>query len=315
MQTILGAGGAIGNELAKVLTDYTNKIRLVSRNPKRVNDDDELVAADLTIEEEVYKAVEGSKIVYLTVGLPYKARVWKRDWPVIMRNVMNACMDQDIKLVFVDNIYMYHHKFLENMNERTPTMPLSRKGKVRHRISKMLLGEMNLGTLQGVIARSADFYGPALGKKSILTEMVFEPLSKGKKAIWPGSAKRTHSFTYVPDAARAIAIMGNTREAYGEIWHIPTAPDPPTGKEWVKLIARELGAEPKYKTLSTFMVAIMGLFVPVMRSFLEMMYQYRKEYIFDSTKFEERFRFTPTSYIEGIREVVEKDYGKTLWKK
>jgi len=33
MQTILGAGGAIGVELAKALPKYTSKIRLVSRNP------------------------------------------------------------------------------------------------------------------------------------------------------------------------------------------------------------------------------------------------------------------------------------------
>ncbi|MCB0684622.1 MAG: hypothetical protein KDC32_27455, partial [Saprospiraceae bacterium] len=31
MQTILGAGGAIGIELAKALPQYTDRIRLVSR--------------------------------------------------------------------------------------------------------------------------------------------------------------------------------------------------------------------------------------------------------------------------------------------
>ncbi len=34
MQTILGAGGSIGIELAKSLTSYTTDIRLVSRTPK-----------------------------------------------------------------------------------------------------------------------------------------------------------------------------------------------------------------------------------------------------------------------------------------
>ena len=41
MQTILGAGGAIGTDLAKELTAFTKKIRLVSRNPQKVNDTDE----------------------------------------------------------------------------------------------------------------------------------------------------------------------------------------------------------------------------------------------------------------------------------
>lgn len=42
MQTILGAGGAIGIDLAKELLAYTDKIRLVSRNPVKVNAGDEL---------------------------------------------------------------------------------------------------------------------------------------------------------------------------------------------------------------------------------------------------------------------------------
>jgi pyruvate/2-oxoglutarate dehydrogenase complex dihydrolipoamide dehydrogenase (E3) component len=41
-QTILGSGGAIGIELAKVLKTYTGDIRLVSRNPRKVNDEDEI---------------------------------------------------------------------------------------------------------------------------------------------------------------------------------------------------------------------------------------------------------------------------------
>ena len=41
LQTILGAGGAIGNPLAKELTQYTQRIRLVSRNPQKVNPTDE----------------------------------------------------------------------------------------------------------------------------------------------------------------------------------------------------------------------------------------------------------------------------------
>src|SRR4051812_36950716 len=104
MQTILGAGGAIANELAKALPGYTNKIRLVSRNPKRVNETDELFKADITKYSEVAKAVEGSEIVYLTVGLPYDTKLWQNTWPVVMNNVIEACKANDAKLVFFDNI-------------------------------------------------------------------------------------------------------------------------------------------------------------------------------------------------------------------
>jgi putative NADH-flavin reductase len=56
-QTILGAGGAIGVELAKALSTYTRDIRLVSRNPKKINSSDELLKADLSNRDEVVKTV------------------------------------------------------------------------------------------------------------------------------------------------------------------------------------------------------------------------------------------------------------------
>jgi NAD dependent epimerase/dehydratase family enzyme len=41
IHTILGAVGAIGVELTKALKNYNNTIKLVSRNPKKINDNDE----------------------------------------------------------------------------------------------------------------------------------------------------------------------------------------------------------------------------------------------------------------------------------
>src|SRR5215218_6370420 len=117
MQTILGAGGAIGNSLAKELLHYTDTIRLVSRNPKRINERDELVAADLTNASATADAVRGSEVVYLLAGIPYKLKVWQEQWPVIMQNVIEACKQHNAKLVFFDNIYMYDEKSLGNITE------------------------------------------------------------------------------------------------------------------------------------------------------------------------------------------------------
>ena len=47
MITILGAGGAIGNELVKLLAAKKQPFRLVGRNPKPTLGATEIVAADL----------------------------------------------------------------------------------------------------------------------------------------------------------------------------------------------------------------------------------------------------------------------------
>eukprot|EP01090_Pellita_catalonica_P016492 TRINITY_DN4727_c0_g2_i1.p1 TRINITY_DN4727_c0_g2~~TRINITY_DN4727_c0_g2_i1.p1 ORF type:complete len:127 (+),score=8.20 TRINITY_DN4727_c0_g2_i1:36-416(+) len=89
MQTILGASGQIGRELALSLKrDFTSDIRLVSRNPHRVNETDQLVKADLLDAKQTSDAVKGSSIVYLTAGLPMDTQLWVEQWPTMMRNVI-----------------------------------------------------------------------------------------------------------------------------------------------------------------------------------------------------------------------------------
>jgi nucleoside-diphosphate-sugar epimerase len=310
MQTILGSGGAIGVELAKELTAYTDKIRLVSRNPEKVNDNDNLFSGDLTKESDVNEAVKGSKVVYLTVGLQYSAKVWEATWPVIMKNVIAACKENKAKLVFFDNIYMYDPNFLNPMDENTPINPTSKKGKVRAHLVKMIMDEVEKGNLMALIARSADFYGPGIKKNGMIREMIFNKLAAGEKANWLASEKYVHSVTYTPDAVKATALLGNTEEAYGQVWHLPTAVNPLTGKEWVEAIARELNVKPKLQVATKFIVRIMSLFMPIMKEMIEMMYQYDRAYVFDSKKFENRFNFKPTPYLDGIKEIVKMDYSK-----
>jgi nucleoside-diphosphate-sugar epimerase len=309
MQTILGAGGVIGRELALALREYTDEIRLVSRNPRKINKTDELIAADLTKAEEIEKTVKGSAVVYVTIGFTYSAEAWKKYWPDFMTNVITACKNEGCKLVFFDNVYMYDQNHLHYMTEDTPINPVSEKGKVRTKIARMVMDAVNRGELTALIARSADFYGPGIKKNSMLTESVFNLLNRGKQANWIGSVKYKHSFTFTPDAGKATAILGNTEEAYNQVWHLPTASNPPTGKEWIEIIAGALGVKAKYAVAPKFMVKILGLFIPIMKEIYEMAYQYDRDYVFNSDKFEKKFTFSPTPYEEGVKKIANIDYN------
>jgi putative NADH-flavin reductase len=77
-QTILGSGSAIGHPLAKELKNYTDHIRLISRNPKRVNETDELFPVDVNDLTRIDKAIAGSEVVYVTIGFEYNLKVWQK---------------------------------------------------------------------------------------------------------------------------------------------------------------------------------------------------------------------------------------------
>lgn len=303
MQTILGSTGVIGTELAKSLAQYTDKIRLVSRNPKRVNPTDQLVIADLTNLNQVLTAVEGSDVVYLTIGLQYKLGIWQTQWPLIMQNVIAACKTHKVKLVFFDNVYVYG--LVKGwMKEDTMINPSSKKGEVRAQISQMIMSEVEKGNLDAIIARAADFYGPNT-PLSFVTVTVFDNFRKGKKAQWFIDANKKHSMTYTPDAARATAILGNTKSAYNQIWHLPTDKNVLTGKEFIELSAAAFGVKPNYMVLKKWMIQMVGFFVPVVKESIEMLYQNEFDYLFDSTKFEKKFNFIPTIYQNGIAATVK----------
>lgn len=299
MQTILGANGPIAKELARSLTAYTSDIRLVSRNPKKVNPTDTTLSADLLDREQTIRACAGSEVVYLTAGIQYSYKVWKRDWPVIMDNVIEACKKAGARLVFFSNVYALG-RVNGWMTEESPLQPSSKKGMVRKQIEEQLLAEMRGGGLDAIIARAPDFYGPDCAN-SVAQILVFDNLHKGKKPQWLVSAKTKHSLIFTPDAARATAMLGNTPKAFNRVWNLPTAKPAPTGGELMDLSAKAFGRPAGFTVLPTWMIYLSALFVPDMRALLEMLYQNKYDYLFDSSDFEKTFGFVPTTYEEGIR--------------
>ena len=303
MQVILGAGGSIGRALVPHLYPHTDRVRLVARRPSSVTEHDELFPADLLDATACTRAVAGAEVAYLTVGLPYRAAVWEQQWIRLIDNVLSACATHGTRLVFFDNVYMYDPDRLDGMTETTPIRPTSRKGRVRAAVAERVREAHRTGRVKTCIARAADFYGPNL-QNSLLLETVVRPLAAGKTANWLGRADVAHNFTYTPDAARAVALLGNRPDTFGDVWHLPTVAEAPTGREWVARFATALGVPPKFRTIHTTTVRLLGLFNADMRELREMLYQNNRPYRFDSSKFERTFGVEPTPYAEGIRTVV-----------
>jgi len=298
MITILGAGGSIGNELAKVLTASSRPFRLVGRNPKPFAGA-ALFAADLADREQTIQAVAGSEVVYLLVGLKYDLSVWRELWPRIMANTIEACKRAQARLIFFDNVYMYG-KVAGPMTETTLYTPCSKKGEVRARIATALMAEVKAGNLSAMIARSADFYGPDT-QNSVPNILVLEAFAKGRRASWMVNDAVPHSLTFIPDAARGVAMLAERESAWNQVWHLPTAPDPLTGREFITMAAKEFDVAPRYRVLSRPMLRVAGWFDPLVRESYEMLYQNDSPYLFDSTKFAKEFGVVGTPYPEGVR--------------
>jgi nucleoside-diphosphate-sugar epimerase len=299
MITILGAGGVISNEVVKLLSVQKQPFRLVARHSHPVPSATETISADLSDKDQAIRAVAGSNIVYLLAGLKYDHKLWVEMWPRIMANTIEACKRSGAKLIFFDNVYMYG-KVSGTMTEETPFNPCSKKGEVRAKVATVLMNEWKAGALTAMIARAADFYGPET-PNSLPNVLVFEPFAKHQKGSWLANDSVPHSYTYTLDAARSLVALAESESAWNQTWHVATTPDPPTGREFIAMAAKEFGVAPKHRVLSRPMVRLMGWFNPLVGEVYEMLYQNDSPYLFDSSKFERALSVSTTPYAEGIR--------------
>ncbi len=305
MQTVLGSGGQIAEELTRELhRNFTRDIRLVSRNPRKVHETDQLVPADLMDAETTAAAVEGSDIVYLTVGLPMDSRLWEQRFPTMMANTIAACQEHGSKLVFFDNTYMYPRTSAPQ-TEETAFEPMGRKAMVRAQIAAMLLTQMRARAIDAVICRAPEFYGP--GKTQSLTNAaIFDRIRQGKRPMVPLNAHTRRTLIWTPDASRAMARIGNTPDAYGQTWHLPCDPNRLTYQELIDIASQVTGKKISYVTIPRLAFRIGALLNPSVKETEELLPRYRHDNIFDSAKFATRFPdFQVTGYRKGITHILK----------
>ncbi len=297
---VLGANGNIGKSASNELRTMGYSLTQVSRNPVQTNPSDQIVSADLLDRNQVFQAVEGARTVLLTAGLTYSAPIWEAQWPVVMRNTLDACIASGARLAFFDNIYALDPRAMSHLTEETPLDPYSRKGKVRKQILDMLWAEVQAGKLKALVARAADFYGPN-ATNSLVTELILKRMLQGKSPQWIYSGKVKHSFTYIPDAGKALALLSTKDEAYNQTWNLPTDSAYPSVEALVGMLNELGGTKAKLQVLPGFLVGLFGLFIPPMRELPELKEQTAGDYCFDSSKIERVYGLKPTPILEGLK--------------
>lgn len=299
-QAVLGATGDVGSLLIRELVDRDINVVALTRteqDPDKRIDGVEYATTDAEDRESLLGATRGLDVVYATLSVPYTTKDWQRSWPKITRNLIEAAQTNDFKLVFLDNVYMYGRTD-GPMTEDSPIRPLAEKGKVRAEIAEMLTDAMDRGDINATIGRSADFYGP---NSRISSRFFLGTLDEGK-AYWMGSPDTLRTWSYVPDNARALAVLGNDERADQKVWHMPAA-RAMTGAGFVALAGEVLGRDLETVPVPGDSPEAREAFAKSIPELAEMMYQYDFPYDYRSDRFQETFGVEPTPYKDGFRRV------------
>ena len=298
LHVVFGATGAIGGAVVDELLRKGRRVRAVSRGG-RAPAGAEGVAADAADTPQAAAAAAGAAVVYHCANPPYTR--WPELFPALTRSILGAAESCGGKLVFSDNLYAYG-PVDGPLREDLPAIAHGRKGRVRVEMAAELLGAHRLGRARVVIGRASDYYGPR-GTGSTAGETVFGRILAGNKPQWPGRLDQPHTFHFLPDIARGLLVLADRPEADGQVWHLPAA-GPLTAQKFFDMIAEAAGQPvPVHASVaSPAVLAVAGVFSPLLREIRETAYQFRAPFVIDASKFEATFGgLEPTPHRDAVQ--------------
>lgn len=291
--------GAVGQATTQRLQEKGYVVTVAQRKrPNNLPSNVNFKQCDILTLSSVSQCLEGFDQLVIAIGFEYNSAVWQQQWPIAMSNIVAASSRQGIRVIFVDNLYMYGPQ-AEPIHEEMNLTNHPGKPAVRAEITRIWQDAVKQNGLRFTALRAPDFFGPGV-LLSHLGEVVFGSLAKGGTAQFFVPTNQPHDFAFVPDMARAVCQMLEAGdEIFGQVWHMPCAPTT-TIKKLVELGAKSLGVTPKMFNIPLWLLRIMGYFMPLAREIWEMRFQWDRPYHVKADKFRKKFLFEATSFDESI---------------
>jgi len=294
--------GAIGTALIEELHNTGRRVRAVNTSgvadvPSGV----ELVGGDVTVDEFARAASDGAGVVYFCLGAPYTK--WPELFPPLQAAVVAGASAAGARLVVLENLYMYGPTQGRPLTEDLAYSATTRKGTARAAMSQDLMTAHAAGDVQVVIGRASDYFGPR-GLYSAMGERVFYPAIAGKKSRLAGKLDVPHTYSYLPDIARGLMVLGERDDALGRAWHLPNA-ETITTREFVEKVYVAAGNKPNMSGTPRFILKLVARKDPNVAEVIEMLYEFEEPFVVDDSQFIEAFGGHVTPLDEAIETTVE----------
>ena len=311
---MLGASGGFGGALAEELIARGRPVRLFARSPSRLPArlskaaNVEVVVGDVQDAPALAKAASGSGLIVHGVNYPYHQ--WVPYLQTATLNVIEAARSSGAPILFPGNVYSLGESSAAPLDEDAPHKATTRKGKFRVRLEDFLKdATVQAGdkpAIRVLIVRAGDYFGPSL--RNGLVDRLFGNAARGKPIQSFGKFEIMHERVFLPDLARASLDLLALGEKLARFEVVNVTPGERfTQRDYFALVARVAGhAGLKMSVMPWWMVAMVGLFNPMIREFMELRYLYDTTLLLDGAKLKRllpAFQFTAPE--EAIRRTIE----------
>lgn len=294
---VLGAG-PVGRAIAAVLIGRGHRPTVVTRSGAEIAG---AVSrrADLSDPTAAVDALADATIVFSTAQPEYHR--WAEEFPALQHSIIEACASAGSPLMVVENLYGYGEQSAP-LHESMPMNPATKKGRVRAAMWRDLEVAHDSGQIQMAVVRASDFIGPGVDG-SAFGSRFFEPVRAGKPAQTMGDVDARHAVTFVPDLAEAMVRVAEDDTSWGRAWHAPSD-SAVTQRQLAALAAAKVGVEAKIRSTPVFVLRIVGLFIKPAGEMVEMVHEFDRDFLVDSSAFTERFAMTATPLNEAVAAVM-----------
>ncbi|MEU4654767.1 NAD-dependent epimerase/dehydratase family protein [Streptomyces sp. NPDC023723] len=300
-QVVIGSGPA-GAATARLLAEQGHPVRVVTRSGREPEPGIEHIALDAADPAALTDAVRGASTVYGCAAPPYHR--WADDWPPLAASLHTAAEATGAVLVMLGNLYGYG-PVDGPLTEDLPPAATGRKGRVRAAVWERTRELAEQGRIKAVEVRAADFFGPGVTDGGHLAARVMPRLLRGKPVSALGDPDTPHSWSYLPDVARALVEVSGEERAWGRAWHLPNQPALST-RQMVDRLAAQAGTAPvAVRGLPPAVHAVAAVFSPLLRELREVRYQFDRPFVVDSSAYEAEFALRATPLDEQLRATVD----------
>ncbi|MEU5418459.1 NAD-dependent epimerase/dehydratase family protein [Streptomyces sp. NPDC020667] len=301
LNVVIGFGPA-GAATARLLAEQGHAVRVVTKSGRSPEPGIEHVALDASDSERLIEVSRGATAIHSCAAPPYHR--WTSEWPPLASSLCAAAEATGAVLVMLGNLYGYG-PVDGPMTEELPLAATGPKGKVRAAVWEQARRLHEQGRIRAVEVRASDFFGPGVTDGGHLAARVMPRLLRGKPVSTLGNPDAPHSWTYLPDVARALVEIAGEERAWGRAWHVPTQPALSTREMAGRLAARSGTGPVAVRALPPAVVGLASLFSPLLRELKEIRYQFDRPFVVDSHAYEAEFAVRATPVDEQIEATVD----------
>ena len=297
---IVGAG-PVGTATATALAAAGHDVTLVTRSGSGPEGPGiTRVAADASDPFTLAEATGSADALYNCANPPYHR--WPELWPPMATSMLEVAARSGAVLVTMGNLYGYG-PVDHPLREDDPLAATGTKGRVRAAMWDEALAAHRAGRVRVTEARASDFFGPGVDT-SHFGRLVGRLLA-GRKVRVLGDPDAPHSWTYVPDVGRTLAVLGTDERACGRPWHVPSAPALSQRDLAGRFCAVAGAPSASVAAFPAGSLTLAGVVSAQMRELKETRYQFDRPFLLDSSDCTATFGIEATPLDDALAAVAD----------